>query len=274
MGDLKNKTLFITGASRGIGLAIGLRAAREGANVAIAAKTVEPHPKLPGTIFTAAEDIENAGGKALAIQCDIRHEDQIEAAMEQTAETFDGIDILVNNASAISLTPTTATPLKRYDLMHQINARGTYACCHLAHKYLLEGDNSHILTLSPPLDMQPKWFAPYVAYSMAKYGMSMCTLGMAEEFRNDGIACNSLWPRTVIATAALALVPGVEIKNARKPDIMADAAYTILTRDSGTCTGNFYIDDQVLAEEGVTDLSHYAQDPSQELLPDLYIEKV
>jgi len=274
ISDLKGKTLFITGASRGIGLAIGIRAAGDGANVAIAAKTTKPHPKLPGTIFTAAEDIESAGGKALAIQCDIRHEDQIEAAMAETAETFGGIDILVNNASAISLTPTTATPMKRYDLMHQINVRGTYACCHLAHKYLAKGDNPHILTLSPPLDMQPKWFASYVAYSMAKYGMSMCTLGMAEEFKEDGIACNSLWPRTVIATAALALVPGVEIKNARKPDIMADAAYTILTRDSRSCTGNFYIDDEILAEEDITEFGRYAQDPSQKLLPDLYIEKV
>ena len=274
MSDLNGKTLFITGASRGIGLEIGLRAARDGANVAIAAKTIKPHPKLPGTIYTAAQDIEAAGGQALAIQCDIRHEDQIEAAMAQTAETFGGIDILVNNASAISLTPTTQTPMKRYDLMHQINARGTYACCHIAQPYLAKGDNSHILTLSPPLDMKPKWFAPYVAYSMAKYSMSMCTLGMAEEFKADGIACNSLWPRTVIATAALALVPGVDVKNARKPAIMADAAYEILTRDSRVCTGNFYIDDEVLAEIGVTDLAPYAQDPSHELLPDLYIEKV
>ena len=269
---LAGKTLFITGASRGIGLAIGLRAASDGANVAIAAKTVEPHPKLPGTIHSAAAEIEAAGGKALAIQCDIRSEDAIEAAIERTVEAFGGIDILVNNASAISLTPTTATPMKRFDLMHQVGTRGTYASCRAAQPHLARADNPHILTLSPPLDMRPKWFAPYVAYTMAKYGMSMCMLGMAEEFRADGIACNSLWPRTVIATAALALVPGVDLRNGRKPEIVADAAHAILTRDARACTGNFFIDEEVLAEEGIADFSGYVVDPEAELLTDLFLD--
>lgn len=272
MGSLDGKTLFITGASRGIGLAMGLRAARDGANVAIAAKTTTPHPKLPGTIHTAAAEIEAAGGGALALECDIRFEDRIAQAMAQTAAHFGGIDILINNASAISLTPTPKTPLKRYDLMHSINARGTFACCQAAHPYLREADNPHILTLSPPLDMQAKWFAPHLAYTMAKFGMSMCTLGLAEEFRADGIACNSLWPRTLIATAALALVPGVETKNARHPAIMADAAHVIVTRDAQACTGNFFIDDEVLAEAGITDLDGYAVDTAQPLLPDLFLE--
>jgi len=272
MADLKNKTLFITGASRGIGKAIGLRAARDGANVVIAAKTTEPHPKLPGTIFTAAEEIEAAGGRALAIQCDIRHEDQVAEAMAHAAETFGGIDILINNASAISLTGTVETPMKRFDLMHQINTRGTYASCQAAIPWLKQADNPHILTLSPPLNMNPRWFGPHVAYTMAKYGMSMCMLGMAEEFRADGIACNALWPRTVIATAAVALLPGVESKNCRTPDILSDTAHIILCRDARACTGNFYIDDEVLVEEGVTDLDKYAVSPGEELLTDLFLD--
>lgn len=272
MSTLRGKTLFITGASRGIGLAIGLRAARDGANVAVAAKTVQPHPKLPGTIHTAAEEIEAAGGKALAVQCDIRDEAQVEAAMAVTAEKFGGIDVLVNNASAISLTPTTTTPMKRYDLMHEINIRGTFACCQKAHPYLAQSDNPHILTLSPPLDLQAKWFSPHTAYTISKFGMSLCMFGMAEEFKGDGIACNSLWPRTVIATAALKLVPGVEFKNARHPEIIADAAHAILARNSRDCTGNFYIDQDVLTEEGVTDFGDYAVDPSEPLLPDLFTD--
>ncbi len=272
MAGLEGKTLFITGASRGIGKEIGLRAARDGANVAIAAKTTEPHPKLPGTIHTAAEEIEAAGGKALAIQCDIRFEDQIASAMAHTAETFGGIDILVNNASAISLTGTVETPMKRYDLMHQINARGTYACCQAAHPWLAQAANPHILTLSPPLNMNPRWFGPHVAYTMAKYGMSMCMLGMAEDFREEGIACNCLWPRTVIATAALALLPGIDTKRCRKPEIVSDAAHAILCRDSRSCTGNFFIDEEVLAEDGITDLQGYAVDPSQPLQTDLFLD--
>lgn len=274
MATLEGKTLFITGGSRGIGLEIGLRAARDGANVAIAAKTVEPHPKLPGTIHTAAAEIEAAGGKALAIQCDIRDDDRIAAAIGETAGTFGGIDILVNNASAISLTPAAETPMKRYDLMHQINARGTFACSQAAYPHLKRAANPHILTLSPPLDLRAKWFGSYVAYAMAKYGMSMCMLGMAEEFRGDGIACNCLWPRTVIATAALALVPGVDTRNARKPAIVADTAHIVLTRDARDCTGNFFIDDEVLAEEGITDLAPYAVDPNEPLLPDLFVDQV
>lgn len=270
--DLKGKTLFITGASRGIGLAIGLRAAKDGANVAIAAKTVAPHPKLPGTIHTAAAEIEAAGGRALAHVCDIRHEDQVLAAMEKTAATFGGIDILVNNASAISLTGTAETPMKRFDLMHQVNTRGTYACCQAALPWLKKAANPHILTLAPPLNLNPRWFAPHVAYTMAKYGMSMCMLGMAEEFRADGIACNALWPRTVIATAALMMIPGVELQNGRTPEIIADAAHIILTRDSRACTGNFYIDEDVLAEEGITDLDGYASEPGGNLLPDIFLD--
>lgn len=272
MSTLAGKTLFITGGSRGIGLAIALRAARDGANVTIAAKTVEPHPTLPGTIHSAASEIEAAGGRALPLQCDIRHEDQVAAAMERTIAAFGGIDILINNASAISLTGTAETPMKRFDLMHGINLRGTYASCQAALPYLKKASNPHILTLSPPLDMRAKWFAPYAAYAIAKYGMSMCMLGMAEEFRSDGIACNALWPRTVIATAALNLVPGVDMENGRTPEIMADSAHAILVRDSRSCTGNFFIDDEVLAEEGVTDLSSYAVAPDKPLRNDLFID--
>ena len=270
--SLAGKTLFITGASRGIGLAIGLRAAADGANIVIAAKSVEPHPKLPGTIYTAAKEVEDAGGKALALQCDIRFEDQVAEAMKKTAKTFGGIDILVNNASAISMTSTVNTSMKRYDLMHSINTRGTFACCQAAHPYLVQASNPHILTISPPLDMQAKWFAPYVAYTMAKFGMSMCMLGMAEEFKSDGIACNSLWPRTIIATAALQMIPGIDPETGRTPEIMADSAHAILVRNSAACTGNFFVDEQVLAEEGVTDLEKYAVNPDKDLFTDIFLD--
>ncbi|MEE8544387.1 MAG: NAD(P)-dependent oxidoreductase, partial [Alphaproteobacteria bacterium] len=253
-GDLGGKTLFITGASRGIGKAIGLRAAADGANVVIAAKSAEPHPKLPGTIYSAAEEIEAAGGKALALVVDVRFDDQVREAVETAVERFGGIDILVNNASAISLTGTMATPMKRFDLMHQINTRGTYLCSQTCIPYLDKAENPHILNLAPPLNMEVRWFAPHVAYTMAKYGMSMCVLGMAGEFRGKGIGVNALWPRTVILTAALQLIPGVEGERCRKPEILADAAHAILTRDAKRCTGNFFIDDEVLAEAGVTDL--------------------
>ncbi len=261
--SLKGKTLFVSGASRGIGLAIALRAARDGANVAIIAKTTEPHPKLPGTIHTAAAEIEDAGGKALAIACDIRFEDQVRAAAEQTAERFGGIDICVNNASAISLTRTLGTDMKRYDLMQSINTRGTFVCSQATLPYLKKATNPHILTLSPPLDMEAKWFAPHVAYTIAKFGMSMCTLGMAEEFRADGVAVNSLWPLTTIDTAAVRnLLGGSEMADAsRTPEIMADAAYAILTKSSRECTGNFFIDEEVLRREGVSDFSKYAAGP-------------
>ncbi len=273
MADLKGKTLFITGASRGIGLAIALRAARDGANVAIAAKTTEPHPKLPGTIFTAAEEIEKAGGKALACVCDIRSEEQIHEAVQKTVARFGGIDILVNNASAISLTGTADTPLKRWDLMHGVNARGTFACSQACLPYLKKAKNPHILNNSPPLNMEARWFGPHVAYTMAKFGMSMCVLGMAEEFRDEGIAVNALWPRTVIATSAVQnLLGGDEVmRGARKPEIMADAAYVILTKPSREFTGQFCIDDEVLRRSGVTDFDRYQFVPGAELLPDFFL---
>jgi citronellol/citronellal dehydrogenase len=272
MTSLSGKTLFISGGSRGIGKAIALRAARYGANIVIAAKTDVPHPKLEGTIHTAAAEIEAAGGKALPVVCDIRQEDQVYAAVERAVVRFGGIDVLVNNASAISLTGTLETPMKRFDLMIGINTRGTFLCSQACIPHLRKAPNPHIVMLSPPLDMRAKWFAPHVAYTMAKYGMSMCVLGMAEEFRHDGIAVNALWPRTVIATAALALIPGVELDNARKPEIMADAAWHILTRESRTTTGNFFIDDEVLRAAGVADLSGYAHKPGAELLPDLFLD--
>jgi citronellol/citronellal dehydrogenase len=274
MSSLAGKTLFITGASRGIGLAIALRAARDGANVAIAAKTTEPHPKLPGTIHTAAAEIEAAGGKALACACDIREEEQVHAAIGQTVATFGGIDILVNNASAISLTGTLNTPMKRYDLMHQINTRGTFLCSQVALPHLLKANNPHILNLSPPLTMSPRWFGNHVAYTMAKYGMSMCVLGMAEEFKAQGVAVNALWPRTAIATAAINMLGGDDMmRRSRKPEIMADAAHFILTRPSRELTGQFLIDDEVLARAGVTDLAQYANDPSMvdQLIPDFFL---
>jgi citronellol/citronellal dehydrogenase len=270
--NLAGKTFFITGASRGIGMAIGLRAARDGANVVIAAKTAEPHPKLPGTIFTAAEEMEAAGGRALPLQVDIRSEEQVEEAIERTVETFGGLDVLVNNASAIFLAGTVETPMKRYDLMHQVNARGTYLCSQKAIPHLAKAENPHILNLSPPLNLEPKWFAPHVAYTMAKYGMSLCVLGMAEELRDRGIAVNALWPRTVIGTAALAMLGGaVPPERTRKPAVLADAAHAVLTRPAGECTGNFFIDDEVLAEEGVTDLERYAVEPGNPLYPDFFV---
>ncbi len=274
MSDLKNRTLFISGGSRGIGLAIGKRAAQDGANVVIAAKTTKAHPKLPGTIYTAAEEIEEAGGKALAIQCDIRSEEQVVEAVKKGAETFGGIDICINNASAISLTPTLQTDMKRFDLMHQINTRGTFLVSKTCIPYLLKSDNPHILNLSAPLNMEEKWFAPHVAYTMAKFGMGMCVLGMAGEFREQGIAVNALWPRTTIATAAIQnLLGGDELaRRSRKPEIMGDAAHVILTRPSREFTGNFCIDDEVLESAGVTDLSSYAVDPSVELAPDFFVE--
>jgi citronellol/citronellal dehydrogenase len=271
--SLRGKTLFITGASRGIGLAIGLRAARDGANVAIAAKTAEPNPRLEGTVFTAAEAINQAGGKGLALVCDIRFEDQIAAAVATCAQTFGGIDILINNASAISLTGTEQTPMKRYDLMHQINTRGTFACSQAVLPYLKKAANPHILNLSPPLNMEERWFAPHVAYTMAKFGMSMCVLGMAGELRRDGIAVNALWPRTTIATAAIKNLLGGDaaMRGSRTPAIMGDAAYVILNKPSREFTGQFCIDDDVLAAAGKTDLSEYAVDPNAQLLPDFFI---
>ena len=272
--SLTNKTLFITGGSRGIGLAIGVRAARDGANVVIAAKTDKPHPKLPGTIYTAAEEIEKAGGNALPLVCDIRFEESVEAAVQQTVEQFGGIDICVNNASAISLTPTPQTTMKRYDLMHSVNTRGTFLVSKTCIPHLLKAENPHILNISAPLNMEEKWFAPHVAYTMAKFGMSMCVLGMAGEFRRQGIAVNALWPRTTIATAAVQnLLGGDELtRRSRKPEIMGDAAYVIFNRSSREFTGNFCIDDEVLESEGITDLSGYAVDPSVELAPDFFVE--
>jgi citronellol/citronellal dehydrogenase len=272
----KNKTVFITGGSRGIGLSIGVRLAREGANVVIAAKTTEPYPKLPGTIYTAAEEIEAAGGKALPLKVDIREEEQIQAAVEEAVKVFGGIDILINNASAINLTPTLHTDMKRYDLMHTINTRGTFLASKLCVPYLLKSDNPHVLNLSPPLNMETRWFAPHVAYTMAKFGMSMCVLGMAGEFKKQGVAFNALWPRTAIATAAVEnLLGGREsIKRCRTADIMADAAFHILSRNSRDCTGNFFIDDEVLRAEGIIDFSGYQIDQSlgeEDLLPDFFV---
>ena len=272
MPTLAGKTLFISGASRGIGLAIALRAARDGANIAIAAKTDAPHPKLPGTIHTAAAEIEAAGGHALPLAVDIRFEDQVYAAVEQTVGRFGGIDILVNNASAISLTGTLQTPMKRFDLMLGVNLRGTFLCSQACLPHLAKAANPHILTLSPPLDMRAKWFAPCVAYTMAKYGMSMCVLGMAEEFHGQGIAVNALWPRTIIATVALQVIPGAEPERGRTPDIMADAAWQILTQDSRRTTGNFFIDEEVLGAAGVADFSHYAVSPGKPLRRDLFLD--
>jgi citronellol/citronellal dehydrogenase len=270
--NLSGKTLFITGASRGIGLAIALRAARDGANIVIAAKTESAHPKLPGTIYTAAAEIEAAGGRALPLVVDIRFEDQVYGAAERAVSKFGGIDILVNNASAISLTGTSETPMKRYDLMMGVNTRGTFLCSQACLPHLKKAMNPHILMLSPPLDMRAKWFAPHVAYTMAKYGMSMCVLGMAEEFRPAGIAVNALWPRTIIATAALQVIPGAEAERGRMPEIVADAAWQILTRDSRSTTGNFFIDDEVLCDAGVSDLSGYAVASDNPLKPDLFLD--
>lgn len=270
---LKNKTLFITGASRGIGKAIALRAAKDGANIAIAAKTAEPHPKLEGTIYSAAEEIEAAGGKALPLVVDVRDEASVKDAIDKTAETFGGLDILVNNASAIQLTPLSQTDMKRFDLMHQINTRGTMVCCKHAVPHLAKAENPHILTLSPPLDMQEKWFAPFMPYSIAKYGMSLIVLGLTGELRSKGIGVNALWPRTTIATAAIKNIIGGDkmMQASRTPDILADAAWEIFTSPSREFTGNFLIDDTFLASRGVTDFDKYRVDPSVALAPDFFV---
>ncbi|HEY2929894.1 SDR family oxidoreductase [Piscinibacter sp.] len=275
--NLNGKTLFITGASRGIGLAIAKRAARDGANIVIAAKTTEANPKLPGTIYSAAREIEAAGGQALAVQTDIREESSVLAAVEQAVAAFGGIDILVNNASAISLTPTPATPMKRFDLMFGVNVRGTYLCTQACLPHLIKaaqaGRNPHVLNMSPPLSMREHWFKNHTAYTMAKYGMSECTLGHAGEFRPHGIGVNSLWPRTAIATAALQMIPGVDGNKCRTPEILADAAYFILTSDAKATTGNFFIDDMLLAQHGVTDLDKYSVVPgTKDFIPDFFVD--
>jgi len=275
--SLAGKRIFITGGSRGIGLAIALKAARDGASVAIAAKTAEVNPKLPGTIYSAAAEIEAAGGVALPIQCDLRDEAQIEASIAKAAAEFGGLDILINNASAINLTKTEATPAKRFDLMFDVNVRGTFLTSQAAIPHLREsaktGRNPHILTLSPPLSMKAKWFQHHVAYTMAKYGMSMCVLGMSEEFRKEGIAVNALWPRTAIDTAALQMIPGVDTAACRTPEILADAAYIILNRESKGCTGNFFVDDELLASEGITDLEKYSVVPgTKDFLLDFFLD--
>lgn len=269
----QGKTVFITGASRGIGKAIGLRLAKEGANVVIAAKTAEPHPKLPGTIYTAAEEMEAVGGKTLPLIVDVRSEEKVQAAVDKAVETFGGIDILVNNASAIMLTGTLQTPMKRFDLMHSVNVRGTFLTSQKCLPHLLKANNPHILNLSPPLNMETRWFAPHVAYTMSKFGMSMCVLGMAGEFKKKGVAVNALWPLTAIATAAVKNLLGGEqmVKQSRTPEIMSDAAYHILRRNSRECTGNFFIDEEVLKAEGVTDFTKYAVDPTQKLMPDFFV---
>jgi citronellol/citronellal dehydrogenase len=275
--SLAGKRIFITGGSRGIGLAIALKAARDGASVAIAAKTAEVNPKLPGTIYSAAAEIEAAGGVALPIQCDLRDEEQITASIARAAAEFGGIDILINNASAINLTKTEATPAKRFDLMFDVNVRGTFLTSQAAIPHLRDsakaGRNPHILTLSPPLSMKAKWFQHHVAYTMAKYGMSMCVLGMSEEFRKEGIAVNALWPRTAIDTAALQMIPGVDTAACRTPEILADAAYIILNRESKGCTGNFFVDDELLASEGITDLEKYSVVPgTKDFLLDFFLD--
>ena len=275
--NLKGKTLFITGASRGIGLAIGKRAARDGANIVIAAKTSDPNPKLPGTIHSAAAEIVAAGGQALAVQTDIRDEASVQAAIAQAVAQFGGIDILVNNASAISLTPTDATPMKRFDLMFGVNVRGTFLCTQACLPHLIKsaqaGRNPQVLNMSPPLSMREHWFAPHVAYTMAKYGMSECTLGHAGEFKPHGIGVNSLWPRTAIATAALQMIPGVDLGKCRTPQILSDAAYLILTSDAKVTTGNFFIDDELLAAHGVTDFEPYSVTPgTRDFVPDFFVD--
>lgn len=272
MTNLKGRTIFITGGSRGIGRSIALRFAADGANVVIAAKTAEPHPKLEGTIHTVAAEIEQAGGKALPIQLDIRDEAAVEAAVKKTAETFGGIDVLVNNASAISLTDTLGTPAKRFDLMHQINTRGTFVCAQACIPFLKRSANPHILTLSPPLNLKPKWFKPHLAYTLSKYGMSMCTLGLAAELAADGIAANSLWPRTTIATAAVAAFFPQAMAASRVPEIMSDAAHAIVIRPSRACTGNFFVDEEVLRSTGVTDFGRYAVTHGVPLAADIFVD--
>lgn len=274
MSALKGRTLFISGGSRGIGLAIAKRAARDGANVVIAAKTVEAHPKLPGTIYTAAEEIRQAGGKALPVACDIRSEDEVEKAVTAAVDEFGGIDICVNNASAITLQPTLQTAMRRFDLMHAVNTRGTFLVSKSCVPHLLKSPNPHILNMSPPLNLEEKWFAPHLAYTLAKYGMSLCVLGMAAEFRKDGIAVNALWPRTTIATAAVRNLLGGDdmIRRSRKPEILADAAHIILSKPSREFSGNFCIDDEILESAGITDLSGYAVDPTVDPIPDFFVE--
>jgi citronellol/citronellal dehydrogenase len=272
VANLAGKTLFITGASRGIGLAIALRAARDGANIAVVAKSAVSNPKLPGTIHTAAAQIEAAGGRALALQCDIREEDHVRAAVAAAVDVFGGIDMLVNNASAIWLRGTLDTPMKRFDLMQQVNSRGSFLCAQACLPYLLQAPNPHILTLCPPPSLEPKWWGPHTGYTLAKMGMSLVTLGLAAEFGPQGMAVNGLWPRTLIATDALNMIPGVSVGNGRSPSIMGDAAHLILTRHAAGSGGEFLIDDEVLAAAGITDLSGYAVDPSQPLFPDLFLD--
>ena len=272
MASLAGKTLFITGASRGIGLAIALRAARDGANIAVVAKSSIANPKLPGTIHTAAAEIQTAGGSALPLQCDIREEEQVHAAVAATVNVFGGIDILVNNASAIWLRGTLDTPMKRFDLMQQVNARGSFLCAQACLPHLLQAPNPHILTLCPPPSLDPKWWAPHTGYTLAKMGMSLVTLGLAAEFGPQGVAVNGLWPRTLIATDALNMISGVSAGNGRSPSIMGDAAHAVLTRPAASSGGQFLIDDEVLAVAGITDLSRYAVDPSQPLYPDLFLD--
>ncbi len=273
MTSLSDKTLFITGGSRGIGKAIALRAARDGARVAVAAKTDTPHPKLPGTIHTAVEEIEEAGGQGLALRLDVRDDAAVDAAMAQAAEHFGGIDILVNNASAITLRNSQHLPMRRFDLMFDVNARGTYTCSRAALPFLREGDNPHILNLSPPLNLDPAWFKDHTAYTMSKYGMSLCVLGMSAEFRELGVAVNALWPRTVIATAAINMLDGmVKPENCRTEEIMADAAHAVLVRDAATTTGNFFIDEDVLVQAGVRDFDRYAVKPGAPLMKDLFLD--
>jgi len=270
---LANKTLFITGASRGIGKAIALRAARDGANIVVASKTDKPHPKLPGTIHTAVEEINAAGGRGLAVRMDVRDDDQVDAAVQRAVEQFGGIDILINNASAIMLKNTEELPMRRYDLMFQANVRGSYTTVRACIPHLLKAKNPHVLNLSPPLSLNPEWFAPHVAYTMSKYGMSMCVLGMADEFRDRGVAFNALWPRTVIATAAINQLGGaVSPENCRKPEIMADAAHEIVCRDSRKCTGNFFLDENVLRSKGMRNLDAYSVSPGKPLLKDLFLD--
>jgi citronellol/citronellal dehydrogenase len=270
---LRGKTLFITGGSRGIGLAMALRAARDGANIVVAAKTDVPDPRLPGTIHTAVEEINQAGGNGLACVCDVRFEDQLQAAVEKAVAAFGGIDVLINNASAIHLSGTLDTPMKRYDLMHDVNVRGTFLCSRACLPYLIQAPNPHILTISPPLNMQTRWFAPHLAYSMAKFGMSLCVLGMSGEFQEQGVAVNALWPKTVIATAAVQnLLGGDEVvKRSRRPSIMADAAYLVLTRNSRECTGNFFVDEVVLRAAGMTEFDEYSLTPGSDLIPDFFV---
>jgi citronellol/citronellal dehydrogenase len=270
--SLSGKTLFITGASRGIGREIALRAARDGANIVIASKSAVANPKLPGTIHSVAAEVEAAGGRALPLQCDIRDEDAVNASVAAAVDTFGGIDILVNNASAIWLRGTLDTPMKRFDLMQQVNARGTFLCAQACLPWLLKAPNPHILTLAPPPSLDPKWWGPHTGYTLAKMGMSLVTLGLAAEFGPQGVAINALWPRTVIATDAIRMIPGVKPEWCRKPEILADAAHAVLVRPAQGFTGRFLIDDEVLREAGVTDLSQYAVDPSQRLLPDLFLD--